>query len=154
MNANMGGNTGGSMNSNMRGAMNSNMGGSASGNMGGSMNSNMGVSMNANMRGATGGNMNGTTGGDMDRLPTTPGSYFVIVGSFRKADERGKADARLSFMRGRGYDARIIDSDGQPNLTPGLWVVVLGPFEKSVANRWAAQLRAVAPEGAYVKAGR
>ncbi len=85
--------------------------------------------------------------------PGPPGKYLVILGSFRKADQRAKAEGRLGFLRGRGYDVHIIDSDNYPKLTRGLWVVSMGPYAKPYATRLASELRVFAPEGAYVKAG-
>lgn len=78
-----------------------------------------------------------------------PGNSFVVLGSYPKI-ERAKADQRLSFVQGRGYDARIVDTDNYPSLRPGLWAVVVGPYDKDQAKQLAQQLRTVVPD-AYVR---
>ena len=87
-----------------------------------------------------------------DQLPPPPsGSWFVFLGAFTR-DEYGKAQERLRYMQGQGYDARIIDTNEYPNLTRGLWAVVLGPYSKSYADSQAAKVKSVRPD-AYVKSG-
>lgn len=82
--------------------------------------------------------------------PSAPsGRYFVLLGSFTEPDG---ARERLDYVRANGYDARIVDSDDYPNMTPGLTLVVMGPFEKGYAKGLAAELGALV-EGAYAKSG-
>lgn len=86
-------------------------------------------------------------------LPQPPsGTWFVILGSFPKNDY-GKAEQRLQFIRGLGYDVRIIDADDYPGLVDGLWVVVMGPYSRSYAKSKVAQMKSVLPD-AYIKSGR
>jgi serine/threonine protein kinase len=68
------------------------------------------------------------------------GNWLVVVGSYPKA-ERFKANERLSYLRGLGYDAYIVDTDGYPNLRGGLWAVVMGPYSKSYAKDMVSKLR-------------
>jgi cell division septation protein DedD len=82
--------------------------------------------------------------------PSAPsGRYLVLLGAYGEIDG---ARARLDYVRASGNDARIVDSDDYPNMTPGLWLVVVGPYEKSYADAKAAELRAVVPD-AYAKSG-
>ncbi|HYG82291.1 MAG TPA: SPOR domain-containing protein [Pyrinomonadaceae bacterium] len=84
--------------------------------------------------------------------PPLPGeTWFVFLGSFPK-DEYGRAEERLRYMQGQGYDARIIDTDEYPNLTGGLWAVVLGPYSKARAESQLTQAKSVRAD-AYVKPG-
>jgi hypothetical protein len=84
--------------------------------------------------------------------PPPPGeTWYVFLGSFTR-DEYGKAQERLQYVRGQGYDARIIDTNEYPNLTRGLWAVVLGPYSKPYAEGQAAKVKSVRPD-AYVKSG-
>ena len=77
------------------------------------------------------------------------GNSFLVLGSYPKT-ERARAEQRLSFIQGRGYDARLVDTDSYPTLRPGLWAIVMGPYSKGYARQLAPQLRAVVPD-AYVK---
>jgi hypothetical protein len=88
-------------------------------------------------------------GGEAIKSSIPSGNSFVVLGSYPKT-ERPKADQRLGFIQGRGYDARIVDTDNYPSLKPGLWAVVVGPYAKNYAKQLAQQLRAVVPD-AYVK---
>ncbi|MBA3767491.1 MAG: SPOR domain-containing protein [Acidobacteria bacterium] len=84
-------------------------------------------------------------------VATTSGKWFIILGSYPKA-ESNKANERLNFIRGRGYDARIVDSDDYPNLKGGLWVVVMGPFARNEAEGIKNKMRSIVPD-AYAKSG-
>ncbi len=79
------------------------------------------------------------------------GGWFVFLGAFSRG-EYARADERLRQIKGLGYDASIIDTDDYPNLTRGLWAVVMGPYSRSNAQSVAAQMKAVRPD-AYIKSG-
>jgi hypothetical protein len=79
------------------------------------------------------------------------GRWFIMIGTYPKTD-LNKANERLSFVRYKGYDARLIDTDDYPNMKDGLWAVVLGPYRKDYAQELADKVRAVFPD-AYVKSG-
>lgn len=82
---------------------------------------------------------------------TASGKWFIILGSYPRA-ESNKANERLNFIRERGYDARIVDSDNYPNLKGGLWVVVMGPFARNDAEGLKNKMRSIVPD-AYAKSG-
>jgi Flp pilus assembly protein TadD len=77
------------------------------------------------------------------------GKWLVIAGSW---PDRGKAVARLALLKQNGVTARIVTTKDFPNLTSGLFAVVLGPFAKEDAE---AQLPAVQHYvvDAFIKAG-
>jgi hypothetical protein len=79
------------------------------------------------------------------------GRWFIIIGTYPKTD-LSKANERLGFVRYKGYDAHLIDTDDYPNMKDGLWAVVIGPYRKDYAQELADKVRAVFPE-AYVKSG-
>lgn len=79
------------------------------------------------------------------------GRWFIIVGTFSKA-ERFKAEQRMSFLRGSGYDARILETEYYPNLKKGFLAVAIGPYPKSAAEGVLSKVRSVAP-GSYIKSG-
>ena len=77
------------------------------------------------------------------------GSWFVVLGSYPKT-ERYKANERLSYLKGSGYDAYIVDTDSYPNLKGGLWSVVMGPYSKNYAKEMMDNLRPLVPD-IYIK---
>jgi hypothetical protein len=78
--------------------------------------------------------------------------WLVIVGSFPKRN-RPAAEERLRALMNTGYEADLIDTDKYPNLRPGLWAVVLGPYESEAQALEAKdKVRRVMPD-AYVKPG-
>jgi hypothetical protein len=84
--------------------------------------------------------------------------WFVILHSYarsqRPAAEKQLMDLQETFRnRGLELNPRLIESDSYPNLTPGLWVIALGPEGRSKANEARRDVLAVVP-GAYVKSGR
>ncbi len=79
------------------------------------------------------------------------GRWFVILGSFPKAEE-ARANERVDAVRRRGFDARLVDSDGYPNMKPGLWVVVMGPYTRNNAEEVLKQVRPTISD-AYTKSG-
>jgi hypothetical protein len=84
--------------------------------------------------------------------PSSGANWFVILGSFPK-NEYEKANQRLQYIQGLGYDVSIIDTDNYPRLTGGLWAVVMGPYSKSKARSLAAQVKPLRSD-AYIRAGR
>ncbi len=79
------------------------------------------------------------------------GDWFVILGSFPHA-QRSDALSRQSWLRARGIDAQVIDTDTYPNLTDGLYAIVLGPFGKAAAQANLPDARRFVGD-AYVKSG-
>jgi uncharacterized caspase-like protein len=79
------------------------------------------------------------------------GDWFVILGSFPQA-QRSDALSRQSWLRGQGIDAQVIDTDAYPNLTDGLYAIVLGPFGKAAAEANLPDARRFVGD-AYVKSG-
>ncbi len=84
-------------------------------------------------------------------IASTSGKWFIILGSYPRA-ESNKANQRLNFIRERGYDARIVNSDDYPNLKGGLLIVVMGPFARNEAEGIKNKMRSVVPD-AYAKSG-
>jgi hypothetical protein len=80
------------------------------------------------------------------------GDWLVILGSWPKS-QRSKANQRISYLRGRGVQARIVDTNKYPNLSNGLYAVVVGPYDKARAERTLASIRGVVGD-AYIKSGR
>ena len=79
------------------------------------------------------------------------GRWFVILGSFPK-EEKARANERLDAMRRQGFDARLVESDGYPNMKPGLWVIVMGPYTRNNAEEVLKQVRPSVSD-AYTKSG-
>lgn len=86
-----------------------------------------------------------------DNRPDKGGRWFVIVGSFQK-DEMDRATERMAFVRGQGFDARIVSSDDYPNMKSGQWVVVMGPYTRNRAEELLEQVRPKVKD-AYTKSG-
>ncbi len=81
------------------------------------------------------------------------GDYFVILGCSKHSD-RVKADKCLEHIQSNGYaDSYIIDSDNYPKLTPGLWVVVMGPYAKDIAQAKKTEMKAYV-SSCYIKSGK
>ncbi len=80
------------------------------------------------------------------------GRYFVIMGSFPKAD-LARAEKRVRFLRDQGIKAHMIDTNNYPNLTDGLYAVVMGPYNRDYAIFKKVRAREAVAD-AYVKAGR
>lgn len=91
---------------------------------------------------------------DTPRNTVNPaGAWFVVAGSFSRAEQRAAERQRIQLDRA-GFNAAIIDSSDYPLLTQNLWVVGMGPFaSKERANAVLARLQASVPD-AYVKKGR
>jgi hypothetical protein len=81
--------------------------------------------------------------------PTQDVVWYVIAGSFPK-NQRRQADAHASRVRAQGYNMSVYNSDGFPALTPGLWVVMDGPYTQRQAQRVLNNVRSVV-RGAYIK---
>ena len=79
------------------------------------------------------------------------GTWFVILGSYPKND-RGKADQRLRYVQGLGYDASIVDSANYPGFRGGLYCVVVGPYSKSDAKGLLGRMKSSVSD-AYIKSG-
>lgn len=81
----------------------------------------------------------------------TSGTWFVVLGSYPKA-EPGKANQRLRYVQGLGYQANMVDTDNYPGFRSGLWSIVVGPYSKSDAKGLAGQMKGSIPD-AYIKSG-
>jgi cell division septation protein DedD len=79
------------------------------------------------------------------------GTWFVFLSSFPRNNYE-KANQRLQYVQGLGYDASLIDTDNYPGLSGGLWAVVMGPYSKSEAKSVAAQMKSVRSD-VYIKSG-
>ncbi|MGH6826876.1 caspase family protein [Methyloceanibacter sp.] len=79
------------------------------------------------------------------------GDWLIILGSWPKS-QKFKATQRLSYLNGRGVRARIVDTNQYPNLSAGLFAVVLGPYGKPLAEQTLSSLRGVVGD-AYIKSG-
>jgi cell division septation protein DedD len=79
------------------------------------------------------------------------GTWFVVLGSFTKNDNE-KANQRLQYIQGLGYDVRMIETNNYPGLKGDLLAVVVGPYSKSKARNVAAQMKSVLSD-AYIKSG-
>lgn len=86
-----------------------------------------------------------------DNRPDKGGRWFVIVGSFQK-DELQRAVERMEFVRGQGFDARIVSTDDYPNMKSGQWAVVMGPYTRNKAEELLEQVRPKVKD-AYTKSG-
>lgn len=81
--------------------------------------------------------------------PMQDHNWFVIVGSYPKR-QRNNADARASYVQGKGYNMAVYDSNDFEGLTPGLWVVMDGPYTQSHAQGILNNVRSVVRD-AYIK---
>ena len=80
------------------------------------------------------------------------GRFFVIMGSFPKAAETS-ANQRLAHLRDKNIKTHIIDTNNYPNLTNGLYAVVMGPYNRDYAIFKNIKAKELVPD-AYVKSGR
>jgi tetratricopeptide (TPR) repeat protein len=88
--------------------------------------------------------------GRLQEVPSrAAGKWLVIAGAW---PDRGKANDRLALLKGWGVAARIVRTEGFPNLTPGLFAVVLGPFAKDDATAELSQIKGYVAD-AFIKAG-
>ena len=77
-------------------------------------------------------------------------AWFVLAGSF---GSDSSAQGRLAELVKAGFDASVIDTSDYPNFSPGLRLVVLGPFEsRAAADAQRAQVSSIVKD-AYVKSG-
>jgi len=81
--------------------------------------------------------------------PLPDDNWYVIVGSYPKAQQK-KAKARARYFKGKGFDAFVTDSDYGYSLTPGLWVVLMGPFSQGRAKQVLNNVHTF-DKNAYVK---
>jgi cell division septation protein DedD len=81
--------------------------------------------------------------------PTQDENWYVIVGSYPKSQSK-KANARARYFKGKGYQAFVVNSDDAYSFTPGLLVVVMGPFSKSHAQQVLNNVRSF-DKNAYIK---
>ena len=105
----------------------------------------------ADRQGTTSSQQDATTNTAPGATPTPEGRWFIVFGTYPKT-ELSKANERLSFVKYKGYDARLIETDDYPNLKDGTWAVVMGPFRKDYAQEVANKVRSVFSD-AYVKSG-
>lgn len=82
------------------------------------------------------------------RVPTG-GKWLVIAGSW---PDRSKAATRLALLKENGVTARIVTTQDFPNLTSGLFAVVLGPFAKEDAEAQLPTVQRYVAD-AFIKAG-
>ena len=116
---------------------------------------------NSNSAGATAANTTGASNvsnvsnasqtGNQASRPDKGGRWLVILGSFTK-EEKGRANERLELVRRQGFDARLVSSDDYPNLKSGLWVIMMGPYNKNSAEEVLGQVRPKVKD-AYTKSG-
>jgi len=86
-------------------------------------------------------------------IPSRPagGTWFVVLGSYPKF-ESDKANQRLRYIQGLGYQANMVDTDNYPGFRSGLWSIVVGPYSKSDAKGMAAKMKSSISD-AYIKSG-
>ena len=77
------------------------------------------------------------------------GVWYVIVGSFPR-NQRRQANAHASRVNAHGYNMNVHNSRNFGALTPGLWVVMDGPYSQHQAQRILNKVRSVV-RGAYIK---
>lgn len=75
--------------------------------------------------------------------------WYVIVGSFPR-NQRRQANAHAARVRAQGYNMNVYNSGDFGALTPGLWVVMDGPYTQRQAQRVLNNVRSVV-KGAYIK---
>ncbi|NKB27279.1 MAG: trypsin-like serine protease [Rhodobacteraceae bacterium] len=85
--------------------------------------------------------------------PTTPqintGPWFVVMGSYTN---RANAQDRRNRLVGQNLGAYVVNSNEYPGMTPNLWVVVEGPYDRSTAVSRLSLARASVSD-AFVKRG-
>jgi cell division septation protein DedD len=77
------------------------------------------------------------------------GTWFIVLGSYPKVESE-KANQRLRYVQGLGYQANIVDTDDYPGFRSGLWSIVVGPYSKSDAKGMAAKMKSSISD-AYIK---
>ncbi len=75
--------------------------------------------------------------------------WFVIAGSW-PPEERTKATEQLELLSFNGVKAQIVETKDYPKLTPGLFAVLIGPFNREQADVQLLVVQAVVGD-AYVK---
>lgn len=75
--------------------------------------------------------------------------WYVIVGSFPR-NQRRQANAQASRVNAYGYNMDVYETSAYAGLTPGLLVVMEGPYSRRQAQRVLNSVRSVV-KGAYVK---
>ena len=81
------------------------------------------------------------------------GGWLIVTGSFARQDASA-AEQKRDVLTRAGLEARVIDTNDYPLLTPNLWAVVVGPFEsRDLANETLPRVKATVPD-AYAKKGR
>ena len=80
------------------------------------------------------------------------GRYFVIMGSFPKADLR-RAQKRVQNLHDQEINVHMIDTNEYPNLTNGLYAVVQGPYNRDYAIFKRVRAKELVADS-YVKSGR
>ena len=81
--------------------------------------------------------------------PTQDDFWYVIVGSFPR-NQRRQANAQASRVNAHGYNMNVYESSVYGGLTPGLLVVMDGPYSRRQAQRVLNSVRSVV-KGAYIK---
>ncbi|MCP4307559.1 MAG: SPOR domain-containing protein [bacterium] len=82
---------------------------------------------------------------------TVTGSWFVIAGSFPQANP-SEARHQEDRLRALGFPAVTIDTNNYPNLSNGLYAVVLGPSDRATAELNLNVIRGTVGD-AYLKDG-
>ena len=80
------------------------------------------------------------------------GSWLVICGSFARTQHE-QAQEKLMYLREKGYDARIVDTNQYPNLRKKLWTVVTSSSSRQQAESFRRRTLSEGIRGCYVKSG-
>ena len=80
------------------------------------------------------------------------GSWLVICGSFARTQHE-QAQEKLMYLREKGYDARIVDTNQYPNLRKDLWAVVTSSSSREQAESLRRRTLSEGIRGCYVKSG-
>jgi hypothetical protein len=89
------------------------------------------------------------TNASLNVAPMQDGVWYVIVGSFPR-NQRRQANAHASRVNAHGYNMNVYNSSDFGALTPGLWVVMDGPYSQRQAQQVLNKVRSVV-RGAYIK---
>lgn len=96
-----------------------------------------------------------------DLVAGREGDWLVVLGSAERAGRpeatiMRAADPRLAAIQQRVWNTGTVPfavaSEELPAFTPGLTVLVLGPYPRAAADERLAEMRGVVPD-AYLKAG-
>jgi hypothetical protein len=91
-------------------------------------------------------------GGSDIESPVGNQTWLVVAGAWPESDRR-KANERLALLKSGGITtAKIIKTDDYPNLTPGLFAVVVGPYPKDGATAKLETVQELVPD-AFIKSG-